>query len=507
MDRHLMWILTGLRRDLDNLMPGQNSALNEVKEKLIAATQLLLGIDSSYEQEIAKISGNWDVTIGALKQWVDKMIRELNPEWETSLRDNHPISPEIKPPVEESQVLGTAKVLAKEQNPEPYQKLPPEIRMNEDFSDANSFDLIALAFFESRDIMAAEQVYLDGLKKHPTSDLLWTDYADLLIEKKEFEKAIQACQKAIALNPKAILAWQRLGYCENVLGHLQNVANAHKKVLEIDPTLWKYWTFLGVVSKKLGNLSEAVKAYEQALKIVPDDVKIWTDLGIVRMELGDFNGSVQAHQKAIAINPDFAPAWNNLAATYLEMNTLDKAEEAAKKAIAIDPEYSKGHLTLSSIQLLRGKSSDAESEGQEAVKLDPTNTNAQENLEQIRFIKTQLPRSNRLAQDQEEKKPDLDSSSPLSPSESFPQRLKREAHAYYIQGKITEARETYLDYLKHYPNDAEVWIQLGEMSLEAGKKRRAEQEFQECLKHDPNNAHAKDRLEQLRRLKERKSSF
>ncbi len=97
-------------------------------------------------------------------------------------------------------------------------------------------------------------------------------------------------------------------------------------------------------------------------------------------------------------------------------------------------------------------------------------------------------------------------SSPVSSSEDLTQRLKREADEFYARGKINQARESYLEYLKRIPGDAEVWNRLGEMSIQAGKKQRAEREFQECLKHNPNNAHAKDRLEQLNRLKERKAS-
>ncbi len=84
------------------------------------------------------------------------------------------------------------------------------------------------------------------------------------------------------------------------------------------------------------------------------------------------------------------------------------------------------------------------------------------------------------------------------------QRLKREADKYYTAGKINQARETYLEYLKHVPDDAEAWCRLGEMSLDAGKKQRAEREFEACLKLDPNNVHAQDRLNQLKRSRETK---
>ncbi len=96
---------------------------------------------------------------------------------------------------------------------------------------------------------------------------------------------------------------------------------------------------------------------------------------------------------------------------------------------------------------------------------------------------------------------------PTHQSEEPVQRLKREADEYHARGKINQAREAYLEYLKHVPKDAEVWCRLGEMSLDAGKKQRAEREFQECLKHDPKNAHAKDRLDQLKRVKERRPAL
>ncbi len=93
-----------------------------------------------------------------------------------------------------------------------------------------------------------------------------------------------------------------------------------------------------------------------------------------------------------------------------------------------------------------------------------------------------------------------------SPDDETTLRWKREADEFFARGKNNQARESYMRYLKFVPNDAEIWCRLGEMSVQAGKQQRAEREFHECLQHDPNNAHAKDRLEQLQRLKDRKSA-
>ncbi|MCX9085671.1 MAG: tetratricopeptide repeat protein [Candidatus Methanoperedens sp.] len=105
----------------------------------------------------------------------------------------------------------------------------------------------------------------------------WFNEGNVFAESEDYNKAIEAYNKAIAINPNYKYAWINKG-------------NAFDK---------------------LGLHSKAIEAYNKAIVIDPNDKDAWYNKGIALMYLGEDDKAIEAFDKVIALDPDYAGAKHN----------------------------------------------------------------------------------------------------------------------------------------------------------------------------------------------------
>ncbi|MDD4653697.1 MAG: tetratricopeptide repeat protein, partial [Methanothrix sp.] len=86
-------------------------------------------------------------------------------------------------------------------------------------------------------------------------------------EQGEYEKAIQAYDEAIRLNPQYALAWHAKGNALFLLGRLDEAIKAYEGAIEIDENDTKAWHNKGLALDSLGKHEEAVSAYDRAIEL------------------------------------------------------------------------------------------------------------------------------------------------------------------------------------------------------------------------------------------------
>ena len=138
-----------------------------------------------------------------------------------------------------------------------------------------------------------------------------------LDEGKEFyrndqdEKAVEAFQEAIKLDPESAEAYFRLGLGFDAVGKEQEAEDEYKKAVE------KYKKYLDANNKdaeayyNLGQTyaglhlySEAVREYRQATRLKDDDADIFYDLGKAHMKLAQYDEAAAAFSKSLEIDPE-----------------------------------------------------------------------------------------------------------------------------------------------------------------------------------------------------------
>jgi len=142
------------------------------------------------------------------------------------------------------------------------------------------------------------------------------------------EKAAEAFQNAIKLDPELAEAHFRLGLTLEALAQDQEAEDAYKKAIE------KYKKYLNDNSKDaeahynlgqayagLRQYAEAVKEYRQATKLKEDDASIYYDLGLALSKLAQYDEAASAFSKSLEIDPD----------NYRAEDALEEAKEGVQR--------------------------------------------------------------------------------------------------------------------------------------------------------------------------------
>jgi tetratricopeptide (TPR) repeat protein len=142
------------------------------------------------------------------------------------------------------------------------------------------------------------------------------------------EKAVEAFQEAIKLDPNLAEGYFRLGLTFEALAKDDEAEEAYKKAIE------KYKKYLTENSKdaeahyNLGQTyaglrlyNEAVKEYRQATRLKEDDADIYYDLGLSLSKLAQYDEAVSAFSKSLEIDPE----------NYRAEDALEEAREGAKR--------------------------------------------------------------------------------------------------------------------------------------------------------------------------------
>ena len=106
-------------------------------------------------------------------------------------------------------------------------------------------------------------------------------------------------------NPKNAAIWIQLGNLYFDTDNFDKAIDAYQKSIALKPDNPNVWTDLGIMYRRSGQPGEAVKAFDQAIKINPRHQNARFNKGIVLMhEMNDIPGAVAAWEGLIAVNPN-----------------------------------------------------------------------------------------------------------------------------------------------------------------------------------------------------------
>jgi len=142
------------------------------------------------------------------------------------------------------------------------------------------------------------------------------------------EKAVQAFEEAVKLDPDLAEAHFRLGLGYKALAKREESEAEYKKAVE---TYKKYLADhpddseahynLGQTFAGLGQYSEAIREYRLATKLKDDDADIFYDLGVAYTKLAQYDAAAAAFSKSLEIDPE----------NYRAQDGLDEAKEGSKR--------------------------------------------------------------------------------------------------------------------------------------------------------------------------------
>ncbi len=157
---------------------------------------------------------------------------------------------------------------------------------------------------------------------------IYLDLGKELYRTDQDEKAVEAFQQALKLDPDLAEAHFRLGLAFDAIGKEQEAEAGYKKAIE------KYKKYLETNGKDadahynmgqayagLRLYSEAVREYRQATRLKDDDADIYYDLGTALTKLAQYDEAASAFSKSLEIDPE----------NYRAEDALEEAREGVKR--------------------------------------------------------------------------------------------------------------------------------------------------------------------------------
>ena len=211
---------------------------------------------------------------------------------------------------------------------------------------------IVLAFqnHKKNNFKVAESIYKKILKLNPNHfDSIFL-LGSLLLQTKNYDKAIQLLNKAIQIKPDYADAYHNLGLAFLELGEFKKAMDYSKKAIQTQHSHVEAYNNLGNVFKELREFSKAKNCYLQAIQIQPNHAKAHNNLGNIMKELGEFEKAIDSYQKAIQIQPFHANAHYNLGLLFKVLGKFEKTIGSYQMAIRYEPENLIIHYELSNLK-------------------------------------------------------------------------------------------------------------------------------------------------------------
>lgn len=209
------------------------------------------------------------------------------------------------------------------------------------------------------------------------------------------DRAREYFDLALSLDPSDAQAWNGLGACQQMNGHLAEARTSFAKAYEQNPE-YTYALFnLAKVEASLGRAREAVALLGQGLARQPRNGQAHHDLGNLYVHLGQPELAIDHFQQACALNPTVFDPRLNLADALRRAGRLKEAEEALRIAIQMAPLEARAHAALGLVQLRLGQAAAAEGHLLSARTLNPSSAETRYGLAALYLQANQLDEARR----------------------------------------------------------------------------------------------------------------
>lgn len=229
-----------------------------------------------------------------------------------------------------------------------------------------------------------------------------------------------------------------------------------------------------------------VEFWDNIIKNAPGKARAYNNYGVeLSQNRRDYLGSIPYFQKAISMDSNYSDPHNNLAVAYSHLGRLDEAINALKKSLDLQPYCPEGHNNLAAFYIQKKQFEQAEKSLSIALKLRPHYGKAFFNLGRINLQRGNKEKAwecfkkscteadfdipygfdiyARTSMDLKKYDDAIFGYQKLlqcSPNDNM--ALFNLANAYYLSGKLEEAKKRYHQLTIKTPDDFKAWYNLGE---------------------------------------------
>jgi superkiller protein 3 len=186
---------------------------------------------------------------------------------------------------------------------------------------------------------------------------------------KRFADAQGFAQRAVQLDPKNAVAWDRLGVALQSRGLFNSeTEHAYRQAVELDPQFAVAYAHLGRVLRRMAKGDEAAPLYDRAIELAKDPATLILIADSLQAEQ-QWDKSEPVLRKAIEMDARSTSALYLLGRALIVLRRQQEAETYLKTAIELSPQSFQSYNLLGQAYLAMGRYDDAEKTYNSAVDL------------------------------------------------------------------------------------------------------------------------------------------
>ena len=175
-------------------------------------------------------------------------------------------------------------------------------------------------------------------------------------------EAVEAFEKAVALEPNDAGSWGQLGSSCLRLQWWDKAIEAFEKAGDLEGERPGGLLALGYAYERKPDFERALSYYKRASKISPAWAQPPYRMGRTLLKLDRRDEAERELKRALEIDPNLAEAHCYLGALYLDNLDLVSATRELERSISLSPRYAKAHFYLSHVYLRQGRKKEAKAE-------------------------------------------------------------------------------------------------------------------------------------------------
>ena len=166
-------------------------------------------------------------------------------------------------------------------------------------------------------------------------------FFDMGLESSMMNTKIYYFSKALELNPKLSVAYEKRGMIYYFQGNYEETIEDFRKVADLNPTKSEAYRMLGLAYLKKGKHAEAIAYLTQAIELNPRLAAAYSNRAESYLHKGMAEAAVGDASKAIALrgaDPIIGRAYTVRSKAYRQLGKDEQADEDFNKAYILDPE-------------------------------------------------------------------------------------------------------------------------------------------------------------------------
>ena len=215
-----------------------------------------------------------------------------------------------------------------------------------DHGAGSVYKLLGVVYASTHKVTKAAKAFAIAAEKIPSDPSIYANLCNCLTLDGQFDDAVAAGQRAVALSPGSSDAHYNLADAFKLKGDLGGAVAHYRKTVEISPDVAAAHNSLGNVLWDSGDLDGAISSYRRALEISPDLAIAHNNLGTALRNAGEPENAISSYLSALEIRPDMAIFRNNLGMAYRDINDLENAIANFSQALEIQPDFTSAFAQL-----------------------------------------------------------------------------------------------------------------------------------------------------------------